>query len=113
LGFARLYFAKYQLLPFLAVCTYWAASAALEPSPRGWAITWGRPYLGRDDPGQLLLVGPSTTRPYTNTSPPSLVVNEVKQEAEMCKIEYKGKKECGRPRCTGPFLDGIYPAFPG
>ena len=47
-------------------CAYWAASAALEPSPRGWAITWGRPYLGRDDPGQFLLIGPSTTRPCTN-----------------------------------------------
>jgi len=58
-------------------CAYWAASAALEPSPRGWAITWGRPYLGRDDPGQFLLIGPSTTRPCTNTSPPRLVVNEV------------------------------------
>jgi len=45
---------------------YWAVSVVLDPSPRGWAITWGRPCLGRDDPGQLLLVGPSTTRPYTN-----------------------------------------------
>jgi len=58
-------------------CAYWAASVALDPSLRGWAIMWGCPYLGRDDPGQFLLIGPGTTRPYTNTSPPRLVMNEV------------------------------------
>jgi len=40
-------------------------------------------------------------------------VNKVKQEAEMCKIEYEGKKECGWPRCTWPLLDGMYPTILG
>ena len=50
-------------------CAYWVASVALDPSPRSWAIVWGRSYLGRDDPDQFPLVGPGSTRPYTNTSP--------------------------------------------
>ncbi|QCD92567.1 hypothetical protein DEO72_LG5g634 [Vigna unguiculata] len=29
----------------------------------------------------------------------------------MCKIEYEGKKECGWPRCTWPFLAEMYPAI--
>ena len=57
--------------------TYWAASVALDPSPRGWARVWGCSYLGRDDPGQFPLARPGCTRPYTNTSPPRLVVNKV------------------------------------
>jgi len=32
--------------------------------------------------------------------PPSLVANEVKQEDEVCKIEWEGKKECGWLRCS-------------
>ena len=46
---------------------YWAASVALDPSPRGWASVWGCSYLGWDDPGQFPLAGPGCTRPYTNT----------------------------------------------
>jgi len=44
----------------------------------------GRPFhvqMGRDMANLLPIY-----------QPPSLVVNEVKQEAEMCKIEYEGKK---------------------
>jgi len=64
-------------------------------------------------PAIFVLLGREVPGHTPTPAPPSLVVNEVKQEAEMFKIEYEGKKECGWPRCTWPFLAEMYLAIPG